>query len=255
MKSLRSLWRNGDTTIGAWLSIPSAVSAEVAALEAFDFVCADLQHGAIGYDASVSMFQAIELGGSIPIARVPWNEPGAIGRVLDAGAVGVIVPMVNTAAAAAAVVAACRYAPAGARSYGPTMTGLRRPDYVAWAAEHIAVIPMIETAEAVSNIDAILAVPGIDAVYVGPADLSLTLGLPPRNNDGVAEFDDALERVVSACRRAGVVAGAHCVGGVAPVRHAQGFRLLTVANDLASMRQGLAAESSMARASIQGLPK
>lgn len=251
MKSLRSLWLDGQPTIGAWLSIPSSVSAEATAGEAFDYVCVDLQHGAIGYDASVSMFQAIELGGSIPVARVPWNEPGAIGRVLDAGASGVIVPMVNTAAQAAAVVAACRYAPMGSRSYGPTMTGLRRPDYVAWAGEHIAVIPMIETAEAVANIDEILAVPGIDAVYVGPADLSLTLGLPPGNNDGVAEFDAALERVVTACQRARVVAGAHCVGGVAPKRFAQGFRLLTVANDLGSMRQGLAAEASMARTAIE----
>ncbi len=247
MKSLRSQWNDGATTFGAWLSVASDVSAEMVAREGFDYVCVDTQHGAVDYAATVSMFQAIALGGSVPIARVPWNEPGIIGRTLDAGAAGVIIPMVNTAAQAEAVVQACRYAPRGSRSYGPTVVGMRHDDYVGWAADNMAVIVMIETVEGVRNVDDILAVPGVDAVYVGPADLSLTLGLAPRNNDGNADFDDALARIVAACRRAGVVPGAHCVGGVAPQRLEQGFQLLTVANDLASMRQGMAAELASAR--------
>ena len=249
MPSLRSQWNDSPVTIGAWLSIASSVLAEAAAHTGFDFVCVDTQHGVIDYAATVPMFQAIELGGSAPIARVPWNEPGIIGRMLDGGAQGVIVPMVNTVAQAEAVVEACRYAPAGSRSYGPTAVGLRHIDYVGWAAEHIAVIAMIETAEAVRNIEEIVAVPGVDAIYLGPADLSLTLGLPPRNNDGVAAFDAALARIVEVCNRAGVVAGAHCVGGVAEKRMDQGFRLLTVASDIASMRQGMAVELASARAS------
>ncbi len=242
MPSLRSLWANGATTLGAWLSTPSSVVAEAAAGEGFDYVCIDAQHGAVDYLTTVAQLQGIALGGSNPVVRVPWNEPGIIGKMLDAGAQGVIVPMVNTVADAEAVVRACRYAPLGARSYGPTVVGLRHADYVAWAAENVAVIPMIETVEAVRNIDDILAVPGIDAIYVGPADLSLTLGLPPRNNDDSVQFTEALERIVSACRNRGVVPGAHCVGGVAQRRAEQGFRLLTVSNDLVAMRQGMAAD-------------
>ena len=249
MSSLRSKWNSGQSTVGAWLSLASDVSAELVAREGFDYVCVDMQHGAVDYTASVSMFQAIELGGSIPIARVPWNEPAIIGRVLDAGASGVIVPMVNSADEARAVVRACRYAPLGARSYGPTVVGMRRPDYVAWSADHVAVIVMIETAEAVANVEEIVAVPGVDAVYVGPADLSLTLGLLPRNNDGVVAFDAALSRVVDACCHAGVVPGIHCVGAIGATRAAQGFQLRTVASDVSAMRSGLAAELAAAASS------
>ena len=241
MTSLKDLWSSGAQTVGAWLSIPSSVCAEVAARSGFDYVCVDTQHGPLDYQATVSLLQGIELGGSNSLVRVPWNEPGVIGKMLDAGSQGVIVPMVNTAAEAEAVVRACRYAPNGARSYGPTVVGLRHDDYVAWAIDHVAVIPMIETVEAVRNIDDILAVPGIDAVYVGPADLSLTLGLAPRNNDDSPLFTDALRRVVAACRNAGVVAGAHCVGGVAQRRAEQGFQMLTVSSDIAAMRQGMVA--------------
>ena len=247
MTSLRNLWSAGDTTLGAWLTLPSSVAAEAVAGEGFDYVCIDALHGAVDYQTTVSLLQGIALGGSNPVVRVPWNEPGIIGRMLDAGAQGVIVPMVNTVADAEAVVRSCRYAPVGARSYGPTVVGLRHADYVSWATEHVAVIPMIETAEAVRNIDDILAVPGIDAVYVGPADLSLTLGLAPRNNDDSPEFTEALERVVSACRNRGVVPGAHCVGGVATRRAEQGFRMLTISSDIVAMHQGMVADLREAR--------
>ncbi len=247
MTSLRSLWSGGATTLGAWLTMPSSVAAEAVAGVGFDYVCIDAQHGAVDYQTTVSLLQGIALGGSNPVVRVPWNEPGIIAKMLDAGAQGVIVPMVNTVADAEAVVRACRYAPLGSRSYGPTVVGLRHADYVTWAAENVAVIPMIETVEAVRNIDDILAVPGIDAIYVGPADLSLTLGLPPRNNDDSPQFTEALERIVAACRNSGVVPGAHCVGGVAPRRAEQGFRLLTVTSDIVAMRQGMAADLRNAR--------
>ena len=171
----------------------STITAEVAARQGFDYVCVDTQHGAIEYQAAVGMFQAIELGGGMPITRVPWNEQGIIGKMLDAGAHGVIVPMVNTREQAEAVVRSCRYAPEGSRSFGPTVVGMRHADYVAWAGTSVAVIPMIETTEALGNLDDIMSVPGVDAIYVGPADLSLSLGLKPRNNDGEAVFDDALD--------------------------------------------------------------
>jgi len=221
--------------------------AEAAARAGFDYVCIDTQHGAIEYSDVVPMIQAILLGGSSPIVRVPWNEQGIIGKMLDAGAHGVIVPMVNTVAEAEAVVNSVRYAPQGARSYGPTVAGVRADDYPAWSAANVAAIPMIETTQAIGNIDEILAVPGIDAVYVGPADLSITLGLPPRNNDGNPDFDDALATIVAACQKAGVVPGIHANGALVPKRHAAGFRMVTATSDLLAARIGYRLELQRAR--------
>ena len=193
MTGLREIWESDGSALGVWLSVASTITAEAAARQGFDYVCVDTQHGASEYQAAVGMFQAIELGGGTPITRVPWNEQGIIGKMLDAGAQGVIVPMVNTREQAEAVVRSCRYAPEGSRSFGPTVVGMRHADYVAWAGTSVAVIPMIETTEALGNLDDIMSVPGVDAIYVGPADLSLSLGLKPRNNDGEAVFDDALD--------------------------------------------------------------
>ena len=245
---LRQHWREGRSTLGAWLSIPSPVSAEATARAGFDYVCIDTQHGGIEYSDAVPMIQAILLGGSSPIVRVPWNEPGIIGKMLDAGAHGVIVPMVNSVAEAESVVRACRYAPAGARSFGPGLASPRvEGSYLDWAQDNVAAIPMIETAAAVAALDDILAVDGIDAVYVGPADLSLTLGLPPGNNDDAPAFADALTAIVAGCDRAHVVAGIHASGPLTPSRLAAGFKMVTVTTDIVAMRLGLTAELALAR--------
>jgi 4-hydroxy-2-oxoheptanedioate aldolase len=247
MQTLREQWNSGATTFGVWLTIPSTVSAEVAARCNYDYVCLDTQHGAIDYQSSVAMTQAIVLGGGHPIARVPWNEPGIIGKTLDAGIEGVIVPMVNTVAQAEAVVHSSRYPPLGSRSYGPVMAGFRRPDHHGWAPEGIAVIPMIETVEAMTNLDAILAVPGIDAIYVGPADLSSSLGLKPQNNDGEKLFDDALVTISAACKRAGVIPGIHTTAPLVARRVEQGYRMITVTSDMLAMRAQLNADLAVAR--------
>ena len=246
--SLRDLWRAGDTTLGAWLSVPSSVTAEATARAGFDYVCIDTQHGAVEYSDAVPMIQAILLGGSRPIVRVPWNEPGIIGKMLDAGAQGIIVPMVNSVAEAEAAVRSCRYVPhGGARSWGPGLAAPRVDGhYLEWAEQHVACIPMIETTQALDSLDDILAVPGIDGVYVGPADLSLTLGLRPQNNDGDAAFDDALSAVVAGCERAGVVAGIHASGALTPARKAAGFGMITVSTELLALKAGLAAELAAA---------
>jgi len=123
--TLRERWAAGTPTLGAWLSIPSTMVAEVTARTGFDYVCADLQHGALDYADSVGLFQAVLLGGATPIARVPWNEPGIVGKILDAGAEAVVAPMVNSAEEATAVVHAARYPPLGARSFGPIVAGPR----------------------------------------------------------------------------------------------------------------------------------
>ena len=135
MTSLREKWAAGDETLGFWLSVPSFVSAEIAARQPVDYVCVDTQHGVIDYLQSASMIQAIDLAGGTPIVRVPWNEPGIIGKTLDAGAHGIIVPMVNTREQAEAVVRAARYAPEGSRSWGPVVAGMRHPDNRVWASQ------------------------------------------------------------------------------------------------------------------------
>lgn len=247
METLRELWAGAGPTFGAWLSTASSVSAEAAARVGTEYVCCDNQHGAVDYQATVSMIQAILLGGSRPVVRVPWNEPGVIGKMLDAGAQGIIVPMVNTAEAAQAVVSAVRYAPEGTRSHGPLMPGMRDAQYQPTANARLATIPMIETGEALANLDEILAVPGIDAVYVGPADLSLSLGLKPGNNDGEPIFDNALAAIVAACREAGVVPGIHSTGALAGRRMEQGFRMITVTGDMLAMRTKMAEELALAR--------
>jgi 4-hydroxy-2-oxoheptanedioate aldolase len=247
MTSLREKWAAGGETLGLWLSLPSFVSAEITARMPVDYVCVDLQHGVNDYAQAASMLQAIELCGATPIARVPWNEPGIIGKLLDAGAHGVVVPMVNTRDQAEAVVRSTRYAPDGSRSWGPVMAGMRHEDNRGWADAHVAVIPMIETAEAIGNLDEILTVPGIDAIYVGPADLSISLGLGPYGNDGQAVFDDALKTIVAACQRHGVVPGIHASGPLTPVRREQGFRMITVTSDALAIRAGYTAELAAAR--------
>ena len=155
--SLRQRWADGQETLGAWLTLANTHSAEAVASMGFAYVCVDTQHGAVDYQVTVELIRAIEHAGSTPIVRVPWNEPGIIGKMLDAGAEGVIIPMVNTVAEAEAAVAACRYAPhGGSRSFGPTVVANRHDDYVTWARDHVAVIPMIETEQAVSNLADIL---------------------------------------------------------------------------------------------------
>ena len=246
--NLREMWAQNNPTLGAWLSVASSTVAEATARVGFDYVCADNQHGALDYQATVSMVQAVLVGGSRPIARVPWNEPGIIGKMLDAGCEGVVVPMVNTVEEAEAVVRGSRYPPPGQRSFGPVLAGIRSPRYWQEANGSVAVIPMIETVQALNNLETILAVPGIDAIYVGPADLSLSLGLPPGNNDDRAEFTDALTRIVSCCRNAGVVPGIHSTGTLAPRRLEQGFRMITVSSDLVAMRARMDQELSQAKA-------
>jgi 4-hydroxy-2-oxoheptanedioate aldolase len=246
--ALKALLSSGGVAHGGWLSIPSSVSAEIVARTGFDYVCVDMQHGLVDYSDALAMLQALCLGASSPVVRVPWNEPGIIGRVLDAGAMSVIVPMVNSPDEARAAVAACRYAPAGARSFGPVRAFLQEgARYFASANAEVACIPMIETARALERLDAILDVPGIDAVYVGPADLSITLGLPPGNNDDRPEFVAALERVVAACRARGIAPGIHASAALAARRRAMGFRMITVSADQLALGDAMRAELKLAR--------
>ena len=170
---------------------------------------------------------------------MPWNEPGIIGRALDAGAAGVIIPMVNSVDEAQRAASACHYWPAGTRSFGPIALGARGGFAGIEAAnEQVLCIPMIETREAVEQIDAILGVPGISAVYIGPADLSITYGLRPGMDQADEEWNAAIAKVVASCAAREVIAGVHSAAPLAAKRGGQGFRMITVASDLGSVAAG-----------------
>lgn len=245
---LKAKWRAGEPTFGVWLSIPDSVVAEAVAQAGFDYCCVDMQHGLADYSTAVSMLQAISTTDCTPIVRVPWNEPGIIGRMLDAGAMGVVIPMVNSVDEARAATQACRYHPAGFRSFGPLRATIYAgADYFDGANEQVACIPMIETRRAVDDLDAILDVPGIDAVYVGPADLAVTYGVAPGVDNPDPDYQKALAKVVSTCRGRGIVPGIHCTGQLAATRAVQGFQMITASADFGAVTSGVRRDLAQAR--------
>ena len=227
MSGLRERWKAGEPTLGAWCTIPSSWTAEVAARSGHDWVCIDTQHGLIGYDVMLPMLQAISAGGVPSLVRVPWNEPGTIMKALDAGARGVIVPMVNSVDEARAVVAACRYPPAGIRSMGPIRARDVDKDW-----EHPICVVMIETVLAVSLAREILAVPGIDAVFVGPNDLAVSAGVESSYEGRHPEHRRLIEEIATAAKESGVAAGIMCgTAEVALQWHHVGFVMLGMQGD------------------------
>ncbi len=251
--ALRAIWAGHGVALGGWLTVPSSVSAEIMAHAGFDWVCVDMQHGLIDDAQMVQMLQGISSAQAVPLVRVPRNEPGIIGKSLDAGAWGIIVPMVNSQQDAEAAVAACRYAPLGIRSYGPLRANYSTgSDYFDRANGEVACIVMVETKQAVDNVEDIVSVPGVDAVYVGPADLSVTLGLSPAPDHAEQRFTDAIERVIDACRRHDVVPGIAGNAATAVKRLEQGFRLVEVASDAGLL--GVGAGNALERARPGGRP-
>lgn len=237
---MRERFMNNRAVLNGWLHIPSGVSAEAMAHQGFDSLTIDMQHGLIHYESALAMLQAISTTSVPALARVPWNEPGIIMKMLDAGCYGIICPMVNTREEAAAFVEACRYPPAGYRSFGPTRVKYYAGhDYAAHANETVVTLAMIETVEALENLDEILTVPGLDGVYVGPADLSQSFGGDPGADFGSGPVVDALERIVTAANGRGLVAGLHNNSAdYARQMIAMGYRFVTVSSDLNFMAQG-----------------
>ena len=180
---LKAIWREGGCALNCWLTSSSAVQAELLASLGFDSMVLDLQHGDMDYREAVAILTALAPSGATPLARVPSNDPATIGRLLDAGVLGVICPMVNSRADAETFVAACRYPPDGNRSWGPFRAALQArttpSDYFAGANESIAAIALIETADGLANLDSILETPGLDGVYLGAADLAVSHGGQP----------------------------------------------------------------------------
>lgn len=211
----------GDA-VGGWLQLPSPAVAEIVGSTGFDSVCVDTQHGLIGDDSVLGMLQALTAAGTRSLVRVPGHGPEAIGRALDRGADGVIVPLVDTAEQAAAAVAACRFPPAGTRSFGPVRPSWLGRDPLAGGR----CVVMVETVAAVANLEEILAVEGLDAVFIGPSDLALAYGLPlsaqAPDAPEAAHYGELIEGITARCAAAGVPVGIYCDSPA----HARRFRAL-----------------------------
>jgi len=224
----------GGAAVNGWCAIPSAVTAEIMGRAGFDLMTVDLQHGLIDYQTALTLLQVLQGLPAPVLVRVPWNEPGIVMKCLDAGFSGLICPMINTAEDARSLVEAARYAPLGGRSFGPTRANLvHGPGYARAANDRIVLLAMIETREALANLDAILAVEGIDGIYVGPSDLGLSMGFEPTLEPTAPAVLDAIARIVARTRAAGRIAGIH-TGSPAMARamQAQGFHFTSLLTDV-----------------------
>ena len=231
---LREAWAEGRPAFGLWSMMPgSSFGVELLCAARPDYVCVDQQHGLSDLAALVPMLAAAEAAGVTPLVRVPRNDPADIGKVLDAGARGIIVPLVNDASEATRAARACRYPPEGSRSYGPVRASvvLETGDPAALGRE-VSCIVMVETREGLQNVEEIAATPGVDGIYVGPADLALSLGLQPNFDVVEPEHVEAVARIKEACKRHGIAAGIHTTSAETAKKHAgAGFGMITAGTD------------------------
>jgi 4-hydroxy-2-oxoheptanedioate aldolase len=237
---VKQKWRMREATVGGWIWIPNSFSAEVMAHQEYDLLVLDTQHGAMDFDAAFPTIQTITATGMPAFVRVGWNDPRLIMKYLDAGASGIIVPMVNSREEAERAVAACRYPPEGIRSAGPFRASISAgSNYQQEANSEIACVIMIETAEAVENLDEILSVPGIDCAYIGPGDLGVSMGFPQRYDPFEEPYRQTFVKVREAIEHRGIVPGLNTAGGPQAARFIQdGFKLITMTTDLGNMVAG-----------------
>ena len=255
-KSIKGLWSSDQTVICGWLLLPDTLTAEIMARQGYDIVTIDLQHGLLDYQKALSMLQAMNGSSAIPFARVPWLDPAIIMKLLDAGILGIICPMINNADEARRLASYVRYPPLGERSFGPARAGfIVDPDYGSKANDMIQCLAMIETAEGYRNLEEIVAVAGIDGVYIGPIDLTLGLygnDLPIGIDREEPEMLEAIERILKTAHAAGKKAGIHCGTPEYAARMAKlGFDLVALSTDLglfsAASKAGLEAARMLTR--------
>ncbi len=253
--SLKDIWFDGRPSINGWLSIGNPFTAEIMAAQGYDSITIDIQHGALDYSSVLPMFQAMQASGVVPMARVPWLEPGIIMKALDAGAMGIICPMINTAAEAATLVSYMRYPPHGQRSFGPTRANIAHGGYGVEANDQVLAFAMIETAEGMANLDAIAATPGLDGIYVGPADLTLGTQsgrLPPAFDREEPEMIALIQQIVATCKANNIRAALHCGTPQYAARAiGWGFDMTTVSGD----SRLLAAAAAASVATFRSLTK
>jgi 4-hydroxy-2-oxoheptanedioate aldolase len=229
MNSLMRAWAAGGTTLGAWTTLNTPVIAELLATIGHDYVCLDQQHGVAGDVSLLGSLIGVAAGGATPLVRVPANEPSMIGKALDCGAAGVVIPLVNDRGDAERAVQSCRYPPDGDRSIGPIRaSGVGRGRTV----DNPACIVMVESASAVNNIDEICSVKGVDAVYIGPADLAVSLGCPPTLGIGPGVHAEAITTILASSVKHGMITGIHCGTSAQVIQCAEnGFQMITISTD------------------------
>lgn len=248
--SLRKALRERKVILGAWVQVGHPAVAEILAGAGFDWVCVDLEHGAIGIETMTDLFRTMAAFDCVPVVRVPANDPVWIHRCLDAGAKGLIVPMVNTPEEAAAAVREAKYPPRGKRGYGYARAnayGARFDAYARAANEEIAVIAQVEHKDAIANLEAILDVEGVDGTFIGPYDLSGSFGVPGGLNQPTVR--KALANYRAVCRRRGKAMGLHVVRpNEKSIRQAvrDGYTLIALGLDTLFLEEGARAALSFA---------
>jgi 4-hydroxy-2-oxoheptanedioate aldolase len=252
---VKQIWASGKAVINGWLAIPAGFSAEVMAQCGFDSVTVDMQHGVQDYQSMVQCFQAMQAHPVTPMVRVPWNEPGIIGKVLDGGAYGVICPMINSKQEAENFVQYCKYPPRGTRSNGPIRAAMygEATGYQTTANAETLCIPMLETRNAIENMESILDVDGIAGVYIGPSDLGFSYGLAPRLDRDEPEILKIYDKLLKECDKRKIYPGIH-TGGAAYAARAigMGFRLVTIMNDSGLMATAARAAVAQTRKEAGG---
>jgi 4-hydroxy-2-oxoheptanedioate aldolase len=257
---LKKMYAEGRPILNGWLSIGSTMTAEIMASQSYDSVTIDLQHGALDYRDALQMMQAMRGSDVTPMVRVPWNEPGIIMKALDAGAHGIICPMINTADEAARFLSCIRYPPKGQRSSGPTRATFAYGGYGLEANDEVLGFAMIETMSGVENLEQIVSVPGLAGVYVGPSDLALATQ-PGRVQPGFdreePEVIGTIRRILVACKARGIMAALHCgTPDYAARAIGWGFDLTTVSGDTRLLAAAAVASTREWRALVgaQGKP-
>jgi 4-hydroxy-2-oxoheptanedioate aldolase len=245
---LRSLWSAGQTAFGVWIVTSSPAGVEMLATMGFDYVGIDCQHGLLDYGDMRDMLLTLRGFELTPVVRVPFGEASAIGRALDAGAEGIIVPMVNSRADAELAVAACRFPPDGVRSFGPGRAHQPFGRDPASINSEVVCLAMIETRFGLEAADDICSTPGLDGIYIGPSDLALSLGFPPTAAEHPPEHAEAVGRILKACETNGVTPAIHAYNGQnARMRADQGFKMVTVTADAGLLAAGARNELGIAR--------
>jgi 4-hydroxy-2-oxoheptanedioate aldolase len=239
---LREAWAGGRATTNVWVSLGGILPTEILAHQGWDSLTIDMQHGQADFAGVVQMLTAISTTDAVPLVRVPWNNPGDVNRVLDAGAYGVICPNIDTREECERFVSACRYAPLGTRSVGPKRAMLYGgADYLVRANETILTMAQVESATALANVAAIASVKGLDVVFIGPTDLGLSLGREPRADQTDPVVVKAIDEILAAAKAAGKRAAIYCRGvDYAKAMIAKGFDLVVVTSDEALLSSGAA---------------
>lgn len=247
--ALRPRLERQEVLLGGWCTLPTSFSAELVGNSGVDYAVVDMQHGLAGYSDLIAMLQAIGLTGTVPLVRIPFADYGLAQRALDAGAMGIIVPMVNDESLARVAVASCRYPPLGERSFGPIRAKFQLGTDPHWANDQVLCLVQIETREAMRNLDGILSMPGIDGVYVGPADLALSHGLPAGQQS--PDLDALLASIVAACHVHARIPAIHTLSGADCLAKINlGYRMCSIGSDAVWLHAAYTEQVAKAREQV-----